>query len=132
MTELEYWTQQIKKGRISRRDFLGRAAALGVSTALASPLLAEAGKADEPQKGGTLRLGIAGGSTTDSMDPTTWTDSVTLVCGFTCMNGLIENGPDNKPVPELAESWEAKPGAAERVLNLRKGIQFTHGRTLEA
>ena len=28
MTELEYWTQQIVKGRISRREFMGRAAAL--------------------------------------------------------------------------------------------------------
>lgn len=132
MNELEYWTQQIKKGRINRRDFMGRAAALGVGTALASTLLAQAGKADEPQKGGTLRLGIAGGSTTDSMDPTTWTDSVSLVCGFTCMNGLIENGPDNKPIPELAESWEAKPGAAEWVLKLRKGVQFHNGKEFDA
>jgi hypothetical protein len=27
MDELEYWTQQIKKGRINRREFMGRAAA---------------------------------------------------------------------------------------------------------
>ena len=39
MTELEYWTNQIKKGRISRREFIGRAAALGVTTALGSAQL---------------------------------------------------------------------------------------------
>ncbi len=75
---------------------------------------------------------MAGGSTTDSMDPTTYTDSVALMCGFTVMNGLIENGPDNKPVPELAESWEAKPGATEWVLNLRKGVQFHNGKEFDA
>jgi len=132
MTELEYWTQQITQGRIGRRDFMGRAAALGVGTALASTLVAQAGKADEPQKGGTLRLGMAGGSTTDSLDVTTYTDSVALQVGFSLMNSLIENGADNKPVAKLAESWEAKPGAAEWVFNLRKGVTFHNGKTLDA
>jgi len=132
MSELEYLKQLHAKGRLSRRDFMGRAAALGAGTALVSTMLSDIAKADEPQQGGTLRLGVAGGSTTDSMDPTTWTDSVALVCGFTCMNGLVENGPDNKPIPELAESWEAKPGAAEWVFKLRKGIQFHNGKEFDA
>ena len=48
MTELEYWTLQIKKGRISRREFMGRAAALGVTTVLATTILSQAGVAAEP------------------------------------------------------------------------------------
>ena len=55
-----------------------------------------------------------------------------MVIGFALFNALIENGPDNKPVAELAESWEAKPGAAEWVFNLRKGVQFTNGKTFDA
>jgi peptide/nickel transport system substrate-binding protein len=88
--------------------------------------------AESPRKGGTLRLGLAGGSTTDTLEPMSWTDTVCLVAGYALYSALIENGPDNKPIPELAESWEAKPGAAEWVFNLRKGVAFTNGRELTA
>ena len=57
MTELEYWTLQIQKGRISRREFMGRTAALGVTTALATTLLSQAGVAAEPKKGGSFNNG---------------------------------------------------------------------------
>jgi len=69
MTELEYWTQQIKKGRISRREFIGRAAALGVTTALATTLLSAAGVAQTPKRGGSAKFGLAHGATSDSGDP---------------------------------------------------------------
>ena len=39
---------------------------------------------------------------------------------------------DNKPIPKLAESYEAKPGAAEWILNIRKGVTFHNGKTLDA
>ncbi len=131
---MESLTRAIIAGGVSRRALLGRAAALGAGAALLPALGAHPARAaeDKPRQGGTLRLGLAGGSTTDNLDPTTWTDSVTLVIGFALYNGLIENGADNKPVPELAESWEAKPGAAEWVFNLRKDIKFTDGRPFGA
>ena len=54
-----------------RREFMGRAAALGVSTALATTMLGRAGLAAEPKKGGFARIGLAHGATTDSLDPAT-------------------------------------------------------------
>jgi peptide/nickel transport system substrate-binding protein len=123
----------LKAGGLSRRDLLGRTAALGAGAALLPMLGAGRARADEaPRKGGTLRLGLAGGSTTDTLDMTLTTDTVMLVAGFAMYSGLIENGPNNKPVPELAESWEAKPGAAEWVFNLRKGVHFTNGKEFDA
>ena len=47
-------------------------------------------------------------------------------------NGLVENSPDNRPVPELAEKFEPKPGAAEWIFTLRKGIQFHNGKEFDA
>ncbi len=79
MTELEYWTQQIKQGRISRREFMGRASALGLTIALASTLLTEAGVAQTPKKGGSARFGLAQGATTDTMDPAGYPDMGTQV-----------------------------------------------------
>ena len=49
MDELEYWTQ-IKKGRINRRGFMGRAA-VGSHAAMATTLLSNAGVAATPKKG---------------------------------------------------------------------------------
>jgi peptide/nickel transport system substrate-binding protein len=68
------WTdlrRALAEKRIGRRRFLEGAALLGVSTALATSTLSKAGFAATPKKGGTLRLGIGGGSTTDSLDPRT-------------------------------------------------------------
>jgi peptide/nickel transport system substrate-binding protein len=133
MSELEQLFVTQRGGGISRRDFVARATALGASSAMISALVTqEAFAADAPRKGGVLRVGAAGGSTTDSLDPRTWTDTVTLMCGFTVCSSLVENGQDNKPVPELAESWEAKEGASEWVFNLRKGVQFTNGKEFDA
>jgi peptide/nickel transport system substrate-binding protein len=107
---------------------------LGGTAALATvPLLGTAAHAaDTPRKGGTLKLGLAGGSTTDSIDPGSYNDSVMIVTGHTLFNGLVEWAQDGKPVPELAESWEVKPGAAEWIFNIRKGVTFSNGKTLDA
>ncbi len=134
MTELEYLQQQHILGRLSRRGFLGRAAALGAGAALLSSFVASADAyaAETPKKGGTLRLGLAGGSTTDSLEPGSYTDSVMIDTGHALFNGLVEWAQDGKPVPELAESWEIKPGAAEWIFTIRKGVTFSNGKTLDA
>ncbi len=112
---------------VTRRTLLAGAATL----ATAIPLLGA--RADEtPRRGGTLRLGLAGGSTSDTLDITLVTDTVGVMVNFAVYSALIENGPDNRPIPELAESWEAKPGAAEWVLNLRKGVKFSNGHEFNA
>ena len=131
MTELDFLRRQHELGRISRREFLGRAAAAGAGAALLGAMV-EARAAEAPPKGGTLRLGLGGGSTTDTLDPTVWTDSVMVVAGAAHYNALVEAAPDRSSVPELAESWEAKPGATEWVFNLRKGVTFHNGKTFDA
>jgi peptide/nickel transport system substrate-binding protein len=134
MSELDYLQQQHIAGRISRRELMGRAAALGAGAALIGTMLegVDAHAATTPNSGGTLKLGMAGGSTTDSLNPTTWTDTVNVDVGAAVYNALVQVTADNKPIPELAESWEAKPGATEWVLNLRKGVTFHNGKTFDA
>src|ERR1700749_5160860 len=133
MSELDYWSGRLIRGVISRREFIGRAAALGASSAAISTLLASAGTADEaPKSGGVLKLGLAGGSTTDSLDFRTTTDSVLIDTNHGLWNCLAEWGQDGKPHPELAESWEATNGAKDWVLNLRKGVTFSNGKEFAA
>ncbi len=135
MSEFDYLTHLHAAGRLSRRDFMGRALALGASTPLLASLLATAdatAAAEQGKPGGTLRLGLGGGSTTDSLNPLSATNSVMIDVLFGVFNGLVENSPDNRPVPELAEKFEPKPGAAEWIFTLRKGIQFHNGKEFDA
>ncbi len=67
--ELEYLSSRVAAGRLNRRDFLGRAAALGVSATFANTLLSDAAQAEGPVKGGVLKAGMQGGAATDSSIP---------------------------------------------------------------
>jgi len=129
MTELEYWTKQIKEGRIGRREFLGRAAALGLTTALATSLLAKEGIAATPKKGGSARFGLAHGATTDTLDPTNWPDTGTQVPFWGGMsNSLTEIDADGNITPDLAESMEPGDDAKSWIFKLRKGLTFHNGK----
>lgn len=134
MDEIEYLARLHNIGRIGRREFLGRSAAIGAGAVLLGNLAASADAyaAETPRRGGTLRMGVGGGSTTDSLDPRTWNDSAPINAGNAFLGALIEVGADMKPIPELAESWEAKPGAVEWVFNLRRGVTFHNGKTFNA
>eukprot|EP01037_Dinobryon_pediforme_P023627 gene23627-25125_t len=113
---------------VDRRQLMAGAAALGLSTAFAGPTFA----ADTPKKGGTLRLGMEGGSASDSLDPRTYADSIPISYGWQLWNGLVEIGENGEPVGELAESWEAKPGATSWIFNIRRGVTFGSGKPLDA
>ena len=88
--------------------------------------------ADTPKKGGTLRLGMEGGSASDSIDPRTYADSIPISYGYQIFNGFVEIDENGDAKGELLESWETKPGATEWVFNVRKGITFHSGKTLDA
>ena len=133
MSELEYWTQQIVKGRISRREFMGRAAALGVTTALATTILTDAGVAATPKKGGSARFGLAHGATTDTGDPAGFPDTATQVPFWGSMsNGLTEVDAKGNITPDVVESMEPSDGAKTWVFTIRKGVTFHNGKTLTA
>jgi len=131
MSELEYWTDQIKKGRISRREFMGRAAALGVTTALATTMLSRAGVAAEPKKGGFARIGLAHGATTDSLDPGTYPDTFTQVSFWGAMsNSLTEVDAKGNITADLAETMEPADDTKTWIFKLKKGLTFHNGKTV--
>ncbi|MEM7172730.1 MAG: ABC transporter substrate-binding protein, partial [Pseudomonadota bacterium] len=130
--ELSWLSEQVTKRKIGRRDFIGRAAALGVTTALAGTLYSQALQAAEPKQGGNLRVGLGHGSTTDSMDPATFENGFMATLNFGTNNTLTEIGADGSLQPELAESWEASADAAQWTFKLRKGVEFHNGKTMTA
>jgi peptide/nickel transport system substrate-binding protein len=113
---------------VDRRQLMAGAAALGLSASFAGPSFAQ----ETPVKGGTLRLGMEGGSASDSLDPTTYADSIPIAYSLMFWNTAVEIDNKGEATPELFESWEAKPGAAEWIFNIRKDIVFSNGKTLDA
>jgi peptide/nickel transport system substrate-binding protein len=85
-----------------------------------------------PKKGGALRMGMAGGSPSDSLDPRTYADSIPIAYSLMIWNMMVEIDAKGNAVPELAESWESKPGATEWIFNIRRGITFGSGKPLDA
>ncbi len=100
-----------------------------VAAFIGGPALAAS---ETPRKGGVLRLGLAGGWTSDTLDPGAFADTVTVVVARALYGVLVEAGPDGRPKPGLAASFEAKNGARDWIFNLRKGIKFTNGREFTA
>ncbi|MCP5087111.1 MAG: ABC transporter substrate-binding protein [Rhodobacteraceae bacterium] len=117
--------------QISRRQFVMSAVAAGVALPTALTMASDA-MAATPKKGGLYRAGFGHGSTTDSLDPATYENSImTQVC-FSYGNHLTEVGPDGQLRPELAESWEASTDAKTWTFKVRQGVEFHNGKTLTA
>src|SRR5580693_7299487 len=114
---------------VDRRELMTGAAAVGLGFGLD---FRSAFAQETPKKGGTLKLGMEGGSASDSLDPRTYADSIPISYGWQMWNGLVEVDAKGDAVGELAESFEAKPGATTWIFNLRKGVTFTSGKTLDA
>ncbi|MDX3925015.1 MAG: ABC transporter substrate-binding protein [Shinella sp.] len=114
-----------------RREFLGGAAALGLGAALPGTLLCAPAHAQEPKRGGHLKLGLKGGAATDSLDPAAYSGSVSFIIGRCWGDTLVESHPSTgAPLPSLAESWEPSPDASVWTFRIRKNVSFHDGRPL--
>ena len=123
-TELEHLSKRVTKGLMTRREFVGRAAALGVTAAVANSMLATAAKAEGPVKGGMLKLGMSGGESTSSLDPALAASEVPIMnlrnLGDTLVNVNKDGTLDNR----LAEEIEASADATTWKFKIRSGVEF--------
>ena len=115
---------------ISRRELL----AVGLTSIVASTNLnAQTTANTSPvRKGGTLRIGMEGGTFSDSLNPLTYSDSIPIVISLMLWNNLVEFADNGNIKGELFESWEVFSGASEWLFNIRKGVYFTSGKNLDA
>jgi len=120
-------TRQILANAISRRGLLQGAAAFGAAGLILPASLRPA--LAEPKRGGTFRLGIGHGSSTDTYDPGLWEHLFVQVFAGARHNYLIEISADNALTPEIAESWSSADGATW-VFAIRQGVTYHSGKTL--
>jgi peptide/nickel transport system substrate-binding protein len=128
--EIEFLSHQVVAGRHSRRDFLGRATALGVSATFANTLLSGAAMAAGPVRGGILKIGLAGGTSTDSLDPALSGNSVANNIGRTWGEELVELTVTGELKPKLATEWSSSADAKVWTFKIRKGVQFHNGKVM--
>jgi peptide/nickel transport system substrate-binding protein len=119
-------------GRISRREFISTLTTAGVSAAVIPSLLMQSAQAATPKKGGQLVIAGEAMQSKDSLDPTKFYSTTNILMGFTCYDLLVNRGPDLKPIPWLAESWESNSDASEWTFKLRKGVMFHNGKEMTA
>jgi len=128
-----YLSAQVAMGRMSRREFMGRAAAFGITLAAAGTLFDTAARAEAPKRGGHLKLGIEGGGATDVLDPAKTVSPFMIAAGRCWGDVLVETDPyTGAAVPSLAESWEVSSDALTWTFKIRKGVKFHDGRELTA
>ncbi|PCJ08098.1 MAG: peptide ABC transporter substrate-binding protein [Rhodobacteraceae bacterium] len=130
--ELKYLSERVARGFLNRRSFMGRAAALGASTTFAGTMLASAVQAAGPVKGGTLRVGIQGGSSTDSLDPALAANSTATQISRLWGEPLVELAEDGGIEYRLASEFEASADAKTWTFKIRSGVTFSNGKTVTA
>jgi len=119
---------------ISRRAFVSRLAALGISTSVAGIIVAASpvAVAATPQRGGRLRAAAGSHGPDDTLDPARFTSVISYGRGEQFYNGLTRIDEFLIAQPDLAESWEANANATDWVFRLRKGVEFHSGKSLDA
>lgn len=130
--ELNHILAQATKGRMSRRDFMGRASALGVSAGVAASMLATAGRAADPVKGGVLRAGVQGGQSTDSLDPALAASDVPFMINMTWGETLVDVELNGTIGLRIAEEVSSNADATEWKFKIRQGVEYHDGGTVSS
>ncbi|MCK0126057.1 ABC transporter substrate-binding protein [Gelidibacter sp. F2691] len=130
--ELEFLSKRVAQSKMSRRDFMGRASALGVSSAAATAMLSTAAMAEGPKKGGMLKIGMNGGASTDTLDPGLVASQANQGVLRHWGDTLVVASPTGEIDFRLAESVDSSPDAKTWHFNIRQGVEFHNGKTLTA
>ena len=119
----------LSPGEVTRRGFLGGAALAAGLYAGARPAIAAT---PVPKRGGDLRLGMTGGSSSDTIDASntvTQLDNPRILALYEPLVSVDRRGVVRNV---LAESLEPNATATEWTIRLRSGLTFHNGKDVTA
>jgi peptide/nickel transport system substrate-binding protein len=124
--------EELRQGKIGRRDFLRTVTLLGMSATAAYTLagkitgkfLMPTAQAATPKRGGNLRVSM---NVKESSDPAIydWSEKGNLARHMT--EPLVQIAKDGVARPHLAEGWEASDDLKTWTFRLRKGVKWSNG-----
>ena len=144
----DYLVDMVRDGRITRRQLVTRAAALGIGATAVGQLLAACGGTSSssggasasaapsgsgtpaPVMGGTLKVAVS--SPLTALDPVTEYNVGGIIILRQFVEYLVEMNEDLSLRPHLAESWSANTTADVWTFKLRQGVKFNDGSPFEA
>src|SRR4051794_31268236 len=130
METIDQLTTMLAEGRLGRREFLRRAAALGLALPAAGAVAGAADAAGKPKKGGTLVF--ARNFEPVSLSPFGAADNGTIWTIMMIYDQLVEYQPGSlDPQPGLAKSWEISNAGRTYTFHLRDA-RFSNGQPVTA
>jgi peptide/nickel transport system substrate-binding protein len=136
-SELEnHHIDEFVAGRLSRRDFLRRGSAIGMSAPVLMAILSACGSSSKPtvahrKRGGTLR--VAAQVPAAAVNPLTVSDPGGLAMLQQTGEFLIlDNNQKLMLEPMLATSWSPNQDASVWTFKLRSGVTFSNGAPMSA
>jgi peptide/nickel transport system substrate-binding protein len=125
--------EELKAGRINRRELLRIASVMGLSTAglvLPKDRAAQGQTPMQPKRGGTLKVSMR--VPTASPDPVTMYDSGGIETVEVAGEFLCFPRPDYTLQPKLATKWYSDSSGKTWTFELRKGVRFHDGSPMTA
>ncbi|WP_397542918.1 ABC transporter substrate-binding protein [Roseovarius salis] len=120
-----------REGRISRRSFMSYSMAAGMTASAATGLWTSSAHA-APQRGGTFRVGVHDGNTSDTHDPGTYVSRQQIYLAHQYRSYLTLIEPDGTLGPDLASNWEANEDASVWTFELNPNASFHSGKPVTA
>jgi peptide/nickel transport system substrate-binding protein len=131
--------RESERGGMPRRELLRRAGVSAVSVASAGSLLAACGgggsgggtpttaPTSKPRRGGTLRIGMTGGSNADTLDPYTQLSLVDTARDLQLHDSLTVIDREARTQLSLAEEITPNKAGTEWTIRLKPDLEFHNG-----